>query len=64
MMASTGTQTVEYFIGGKHFTGTCERESIFTTTTILNDEGIEVQYLPGKTYIALPDTSRKAEHTA
>jgi len=64
MIDSTGTHTVEYYIGGKHFTGTCERESIFTTTKFLDDEGNEVQFLPGKTYIALPDEARKIEHAA
>jgi hypothetical protein len=64
MIDTTGTHTVEYYIGGKHFTGTCERESIFETTKFLDDEGNEVQFLPGKTYIALPDTARKIEHTA
>ena len=61
---STGTHAVEYFIGGKHFTGTCERESIFETTKFLDDEGNEVLFLPGKTYIALPDTDRKVEYNA
>jgi hypothetical protein len=61
---STGTHTVEYYIGGKHFTGTCERESIFETTKYLDDEGNEVMFLPGKTYIALADTDRKVEETA
>lgn len=64
MIDTTGTHTVEYYIGGKHFTGTCERESIFTTTTFLDDEGDEVRFLPGKTYIALPDAARKVEHAA
>ncbi len=64
MIDSTGTHTVEYFIGGKHFTGTCERESIFETTSFLDEEGNEVKFLPGKTYIALPNTSRKVEYAA
>ena len=64
MIESTGTHTVEYYIGGKHFTGTCERETIFDTTKFLDDKGNEVRFLPGKTYIALPDTARKIEHTA
>jgi hypothetical protein len=61
---TTGTHKVEYYIGGKHFTGTCERESIFTTTKFLDDEGNEMQFQPGKTYIALPDTARKIDYTA
>jgi hypothetical protein len=61
---TTDTHTVEFYIGGKHFTGTCERESIFTTMKFLDDEGNEVQFVPGKTYIALPNTSREIEHTA
>ena len=64
MIDTTGSHTVEYYIGGKHFTGTCERESIFETTKFLDDEGNEVQFLPGKTYIALPDTTRKVKHSA
>jgi hypothetical protein len=64
MIDSTGTHTVEYYIGGKHFTGTCERESVSTTTKFLDDEGNEVQFQPGKTYIALPDTSREVKNVA
>ena len=64
MIDSTGTHTVEYYVGGKHFTGTCERESILTTMKFLDDEGNEVQFAPGKTYIALPDAARKIEHNA
>jgi hypothetical protein len=59
MIDSTGTHTVEYFIGGMHFTGTCERESIFTTTKFLDDRGNLVQFQPGKTFILLPDESRE-----
>lgn len=64
MIDSTGTHTVEYFIGGKHFTGTCERETIFDTTEFFDDEGNPVQFMPGKTFILLPHEARKIEYTA
>ena len=64
MIDTTGTHTVEYYIGGKHFTGTCERESNLTTIKFLDDEGNEVQFQPGKTYIALPNTPREVKNIA
>ena len=64
MIDTTGTHTVEYYIGGKHFTGTCERESNLTTIKFLDDEGNEVQFQPGKTSIALPNTPREVKNIA
>jgi hypothetical protein len=57
MIDSTGTHAVEYFIGGKHFTGSCERASIFETTKFYDDEGNPVQFTPGKTFILLPTSA-------
>ena len=53
MIDTSGTHTVVYYIGGKYCTGICEQESIFTTIKFLDDEGNEVQFVPGKTYSAL-----------
>jgi hypothetical protein len=64
MIDSTGAHAVEYFIGGKHFTGTCERESLFTTMKFLDDEGNEVQFIPGKTFIQMPQSHREIDYIA
>lgn len=48
----------EYFIGGKHFTGSWSRKGITTSTVFVDDEGNEVQFKPGKTFIQviMPET--------
>ena len=48
-----GTNTCDYFIGGKHFTGTWVRDSIANNTIYYDDAGNEVVFNPGKTYIEL-----------
>ena len=53
IVALTGTNKCEYFIGGKHFTGTWTRESVQQSTTYLDDEGNVVAFKPGKTIIQI-----------
>ena len=45
--------TCDYFIGGKHFTGTWKRDSISNNTVYLDDAGNEVYFNPGHTYIEI-----------
>ncbi len=49
----TGSNQCDYFIGGKHFTGTWNRESVDSNTQYLDDEGNEVNLLPGKTFVQM-----------
>jgi hypothetical protein len=64
MIDSTGTHAVEYFIGGKHFTGRGARASIVATPKFSDDEGNPVQFTPGKTFILLPDEAREIQYDA
>lgn len=62
IVALTGTNRCEYFIGGKHFTGTWSRASISDSTTYLDDEGKEVLLKPGKTFIQVVKPSVEIEY--
>lgn len=53
IVALTGTNKCEYFIGGKHFTGTWSRGSVNESTVYMDDEGNEVNFKPGKTFIQI-----------
>lgn len=61
IVALTGTNKCEYFIGGKHFTGTWTRESVQSSTTYLDDEGNVVAFKPGKTFIQIVKPSVEIE---
>jgi len=61
IVALTGTNKCEYFIGGKHFTGTWMRESVYQSTVYYDDEGKVVQFKPGKTFIQVVKPSVKIE---
>jgi len=50
-VAVTGTNKCEYFIDGKHFTGYWERATVDDSTMYFDDEGNQVVFKPGKTYI-------------
>jgi hypothetical protein len=57
IVTTTGTNKCEYFIGGKHFTGYWERDSVENNTVYYDDAGNEVTFKAGKTYIqTLKDT--------
>lgn len=62
IVALTGTNQCEYFIGGKHFTGTWSRASIGESTKYLDDEGNEVLLKPGKTFIQVVKPSVEIEY--
>ena len=52
-VALTGENECDYFIGGKHFKGTWRRDSLWQNTVYLDDEGQEVMFVPGQTYIQI-----------
>ena len=53
VVALTGTNRCDYFIGGKHFTGTWVRNDVSATTTFYDDEGNVVLFKPGKTFVQI-----------
>ncbi|MBQ8952824.1 MAG: DUF3048 domain-containing protein [Clostridia bacterium] len=53
IVALTGTNKCDYFIGGKHFTGTWARSEASAATTYYDDEGNIVLFQPGKTFIQI-----------
>ena len=61
IVALTGTNKCEYFIGGKHFTGTWTRSSVSESTSYLDDEGNVVAFKPGKTFIQIVKPSIELE---
>lgn len=56
-----GENTCDYFIGGKHFTGTWKRSRIRNNTVFYDDEGDKVKLNPGKTYIEILRMEREIE---
>ncbi len=61
IVALTGTNRCEYFIGGKHFSGTWSRESVNDSTVYYDDEGNVVLLKPGKTFIQIVKTGLEIE---
>ncbi len=61
IVALTGTNKCEYFIGGKHFTGTWSRTDVNSSTVYYDDEGNEVLLKPGKTFIQMVRTGIEIE---
>lgn len=61
IVALTGSNKCEYFIGGKHFTGTWTRNDVQESTTYLDDEGNVVNFKPGKTFIQIVKPSVELE---
>ncbi len=53
MVALTGSNRCDYFIGGKHFTGTWVRNDVSETTQFLDSDGNVVVFKPGKTFIQI-----------
>ena len=57
MVVVVGKGKAEYFIGGKHVTGTWERADLNSQTVYRDDTGAEIVFRPGKTWIEMhPDT--------
>ena len=61
IVALTGTNKCEYFIGGKHFEGTWSRSSVNDSTVYYDGEGSEVFLKPGKTFIQIVRTGVEIE---
>ncbi len=53
VVALTGTNRCDYFIGGKHFTGNWIRGDVSACTAFYDDEGNIVLFKPGKTFIQI-----------
>ncbi|MBR3504609.1 MAG: DUF3048 domain-containing protein [Clostridia bacterium] len=53
IVALTGTNACDYFIGGRHFTGTWARSEVGAATTYYDDEGNIVLFQPGKTFVQI-----------
>ncbi|MBR1822431.1 MAG: DUF3048 domain-containing protein [Clostridia bacterium] len=56
-----GTNSCDYFIGGKHITGYWVRDSIANTTTYYDAAGNEILLNPGHTYIEILKTEKSLE---
>ena len=56
-----GENKCDYFIGGKHFTGTWRRSRIRNNTVYLDDDGNKVRFNPGTTFIQILRTERELE---
>ena len=57
----TGSGRCEYFIGGKHFSGTWRRDSVTRNTVYMDAAGNEVLFNPGVTYIQFLKTEKSVE---
>ena len=53
IVALTGTNKCDYFIDGRHFTGTWARSEVSAATTYYDDEGNIVLFQPGKTFVQI-----------
>lgn len=51
VVTTMGSNRCDYFIDGTHFTGYWERDNVSTSTRYYDDEGNEVVFKPGKTFI-------------
>ena len=60
-VAITGTNKCDYFIGGKHFTGTWKRANVWKNTTFYDDAGKKVKLNPGTTFIQVLRMERDVE---
>jgi len=60
-VTTTGENKCEYFIGGKHFTGTWKRERLHKNTIYYDGNGEEVKLNPGKTFIQMLRTERQVD---
>ena len=56
-----GKNTCDYFVGGKHFTGYWVRDNIKSNTVYYDDDGNEVLFNPGHTYIELLKLEKSIE---
>ena len=56
-----GENKCDYFIGGKHFTGTWKRSKISKNTVYYDDDGKKVKLNPGTTFIQILRMERELE---
>ncbi len=61
MVVLTGTGRCEYFINGRHQSGYWERDSLDDPTIYYTDNGEEVVFSPGNTWVALQPDSKEIE---
>ena len=61
IVALTGSNKCDYFIDGKHFTGTWTRDSVTSSTTYYDADGNVVVFKPGKTFIQLVKKAEELE---
>lgn len=57
MVEMVGSGACDYFIGGRHFTGTWRRDSLDDATQYLLSDGTPLTLLPGNTWVAVHPTS-------
>ena len=50
-----GRGNADYFMGGKHYAGVWERESLNNRTIFYGEDGNEISLQPGRTIIVLMD---------
>ena len=62
-VTTVGTNRCEYFIGGKHFSGYWQRDSIESNTVYYDDAGNEVLFNPGVTFVQTLKTEKSVEIT-
>ena len=62
-VTTVGTNKCDYFIGSKHFTGYWVRDSISENTHYFDDNGNEVLFNPGVTFIQILKTEKSVEIT-
>ena len=60
-VTTVGTNRCEYFIGGRHFSGTWTRNSINDNTVYMDANGNEVLFNPGTTYIEMLKTEKSVD---
>lgn len=60
-VTTTGTNKCDYFIAGKHITGYWVRDNITTNTVYYDDNGNEVLFNPGTTYIQFLKSEKSFE---
>lgn len=60
-VTTIGTGRCEYFIGGRHFSGSWRRDSLTANTVYLDDAGNEVLFNPGKTFIEILKTEKTVD---
>lgn len=61
IVALTGSNQCDYFIDGKHFTGTWTRDAVTSSTTYYDAEGNVVVFKPGKTFIQIIKKAEELE---